>query len=118
MRAKHCASPGCFRVTTEVHCERHANRRAQQNRHTVKREKTAARGYGAAWRRLRTVVLAEEPLCRHCRTRPATEVDHIRPHRGDETLMWDRANLQGLCKSCHSRKTATEDGGFGRTHTG
>jgi 5-methylcytosine-specific restriction protein A len=28
---------------------------------------------------------------------------------------WDFANnVQGLCHSCHSRKTATEDGGFGR----
>lgn len=29
------------------------------------------------------------------------------------SLFWDRTNWQGLCKQCHSRKTAAEDGGFG-----
>lgn len=43
----------------------------------------------------------------------ATEVDHIVPHRGDERLFRDEKNLQSLCRPCHSRKTAVEDGGFG-----
>ena len=38
----------------------------------------------------------------------AKEVDHIIPHRGDMQLFWDVANWQGLCKSCHSKKTAQE----------
>lgn len=46
--------------------------------------------------------------------RAATEVDHIIPHRGDQQLFWDTNNWQGLCKPCHSRKTAQEDGGFGQ----
>ncbi len=29
-------------------------------------------------------------------------------------LFWDRANWQPMNRVCHSRKTATEDGGFGR----
>jgi 5-methylcytosine-specific restriction protein A len=40
-------------------------------------------------------------------------VDHIRPHRGEQSLFFDRANLQGLCKPCHDRKTTRHDGGFG-----
>lgn len=44
---------------------------------------------------------------------PASEVDHITPHRGDYALFWSAENHQALCKSCHSRKTTTEDGGFG-----
>ena len=44
---------------------------------------------------------------------PATDVDHIIPHKGNEDLMWDEENLQALCHACHSRKTAAEDGGFG-----
>jgi len=36
---------------------------------------------------------------------PATVVDHIIPHRGDETLFWDESNWQALCKKCHDRKT-------------
>ena len=43
-----------------------------------------------------------------------SEVDHIIPHKGDQDLFWDADNLQTLCRSCHSTKTASEDGGFGR----
>jgi 5-methylcytosine-specific restriction protein A len=43
----------------------------------------------------------------------ATDVDHIKPHKGDMTLFWDRTNWQSLCGPCHSAKTAAEDGGFG-----
>jgi len=41
----------------------------------------------------------------------ATEVDHIKPTRNGGSDRPD--NLQGLCKSCHSRKTALEDGRWG-----
>ena len=44
----------------------------------------------------------------------ANVVDHIVPHKGNEALMWDESNYQSLCKTCHDRKTATDDGGFGR----
>ncbi|MGG0794549.1 HNH endonuclease signature motif containing protein [Brevibacillus laterosporus] len=56
------------------------------------------------------------PLCVRCKERQkitaATVVDHITPHKGDVVLFWDEKNWQGLCTSCHSRKTAKEDGGF------
>ena len=53
------------------------------------------------------------PLCINCRDtygeiRSATEVDHINPHGGDMKLFWDTSNWNGLCKSCHSKKTAKE----------
>jgi 5-methylcytosine-specific restriction protein A len=50
-----------------------------------------------------------------CR-KPASEIDHIRPHRGDWFLFLggvNYENLQGLCHEHHSQKTAAEDGGFG-----
>lgn len=65
------------------------------------------------WTRARLAFLRTAPLCAQCR-RPANTVDHIVPHRMDEGLFWDEANWQALCASCHSRKTAREDGGFGR----
>jgi 5-methylcytosine-specific restriction protein A len=40
-------------------------------------------------------------------------VDHIIPHGGDMRLFWNRGNWAALCQSCHSRKTAKQDGGFG-----
>ena len=61
--------------------------------------------------------LNRNPLCKRCSTmlNPvlATILDHITPHRGDSDLFWDVGNVQGLCKRCHDRKTASEDGGFG-----
>lgn len=87
--------------------------------HEAKRERTASRGYGGRWQRLRASFLGRKPLCSHCATRKivkaATDVDHIVPHRGDQTLFWDQSNWQPLCRACHSAKTAKEDGGFGNT---
>lgn len=74
-----------------------------------RRESAAKRGYGRAWRAATRQFLAEQPLCVECakegRTEPATDVDHVVPHRGDATLFWDRGNWQGLCHSHHARKT-------------
>jgi 5-methylcytosine-specific restriction protein A len=54
-------------------------------------------------------VIRAEPFCRECLAqgrRVLTEqVDHIRQHATDPGLFWDRANLQGLCRPCHTRKT-------------
>lgn len=76
---------------------------------TPRREGSTARGYGYAWQRLREQFLREHPLCVDClqggRTREATEVDHLIPHRGDAALFWDLDNLQPLCKPHHSAKT-------------
>lgn len=72
--------------------------------------------YGTArWQRLRHSVLSDQPLCVMCLSRdivePADTVDHIKPHKGDANLFWDRDNLQSLCHSCHSKhKTNIELG--------
>lgn len=75
------------------------------------------RGYGYRWQKTRAGYLAKHPLCAMCeqggRIKPATDLDHIIPHKGDMEKFWDSSNWQGLCAACHSRKTATEDGGFG-----
>lgn len=74
--------------------------------------------YGRRWRRRREAFLAraENALCRFCaadgKVEPATVVDHVRPHRGDERLFWDEANWQPLCQPCHDRdKQQIERGG-------
>lgn len=75
------------------------------------------RGYGRAWQRARIGFLQQHPLCTHCAqqgiTRAATVVDHIQPHHSEAARFWDSDNWQALCHRCHSRKTASHDGGFG-----
>ena len=76
------------------------------------RPSAARRGYGPRWRRARAAYLACHPLCVPCaaagRLEPATVVDHVVPHRGDQKLFWDEANWAALCKRCHDAKTARE----------
>ncbi|GAA4218581.1 5-methylcytosine-specific restriction endonuclease McrA [Sagittula marina] len=35
--------------------------------------------------------------------------DHVKPHRGDAALFWDRKNLKCLCQSCHSGAKQREE---------
>lgn len=75
------------------------------------RGKTAERGYGGPWQRFRLGWLADNPLCVECEAGglivPATDVDHVIPHRGDPVRFW-AGPFQSLCGSCHGRKSARE----------
>ena len=72
----------------------------------------AQRGYGHRWQRERAKFLREHPLCAACqregRTVRAEVVDHVIPHRGDQTLFWDRTNWGPLCRPHHDEKTKRE----------
>lgn len=76
--------------------------------------------YGYRWQRESKVFLLEHPIAvdwfnEHKGVIYLAEVvDHVIPHRGDLKLFWDHGNWQGLTKADHDRKTALEDGGFGR----
>lgn len=73
---------------------------------------------GAAWRKLRKYILEQSPLCEHCDQRglvvEATDVDHVNGDPSDNSM----ANLQSLCHSCHSTKTAADHGKSVRTGHG
>lgn len=43
------------------------------------------------------------------RTQPAEVVDHIRAHKGNDELFWDKENWQSLCKSCHDSVKQSEE---------
>lgn len=92
------------------------NHRPARIRRTDPRPSPAKRGYGRAWQRQSKLYLQEHPLCVMCAQRGLTvvaqHVDHIIPRA--EGGADDEGNLQALCHPCHSRKTATRDGGFGR----
>lgn len=82
-----------------------------------KRPNAHQRGYDRRWKRERLLFLRAHPMCEcevcNGQMLPATVVDHIVPHRGNRTLFWDQSNWCAMAKSCHDRKTALEDGGFG-----
>lgn len=54
------------------------------------------------------IVLHRDPFCRVCDKRPSVEVDHITPKAAGGTD--ELENLQGICRTCHRRKTAAEGG--------
>jgi 5-methylcytosine-specific restriction protein A len=94
-----------------VHYDPQQVRQVQLRTLDRQRESASARGYDVAWRRLRLVVLAEEPLCRFCQTRglvvAASEVDHVVPISIRADLRLVRANLRPLCRPSHAALTAS-----------
>lgn len=111
--------PPCPKLTADRFCEEHAaehEKRRQKEVDVRRRNNPNRKKYSRKqWRDLRLMVLNAEPLCREClkngTVSSATEVDHIVPiaRGGDDSF----SNLQPLCHSCHSRKTCSDDGGFG-----
>jgi 5-methylcytosine-specific restriction enzyme A len=103
-------------ATDGGYCQQHAAQAKHRRQQQLARSRptTAARGYDAAWRKIRAEVLSDEPCCRLCKAQGklvrATVVDHIKPLARGGTH--DKGNLQPLCTACHNRKTATVDGGF------
>ncbi|MBM3114561.1 HNH endonuclease [Jeongeupia naejangsanensis] len=110
-----CRQVGCRTLVERGYCEQHQPKVAR--RYDQLRGTSAQRGYGSRWQKARATYLRSHPFCVACAARhrlvPANVVDHVVPHRGDQTLFWDTNNWQPLCKSCHDAKTAREDGGLG-----
>ena len=113
-----CKKIGCTELTENTYCPLHTKEVKQIN--DSKRENSNARGYNSRWRKARATYLSKHPLCVECEkqgiVKLATDLDHIIPHKGNSDLFWDsKSNWQGLCHEHHSKKTATEDGGFGNS---
>jgi 5-methylcytosine-specific restriction protein A len=111
-----CSHPGCNALVDHGRCEKHAI--LQRREIDDRRGSAASRGYGKRWDKAAKLFRQLHPLCAMCSTVPhpvaSKEVDHIIPHKGDMELFWDQDNWQALCKSCHSTKTAKEDGRWAR----
>lgn len=115
-----CRSPSCSALVSgaEGYCDKHKVQQRKQE--DQRRGSSTARGYNYRWQKARATFLKRHPLCMcsDCkqagRVMAATVVDHITPHKGDQDLFWDTSNWQSMSKPCHDKKTANEDGGFGR----
>ena len=77
--------------------------RARKANADKRRPSARKRGYTNTWDIERAAFLVENPKCATlgC-ANSATVVDHIKPHRGNQCLFWDRSNWQPLCTHCHS----------------
>jgi 5-methylcytosine-specific restriction enzyme A len=78
------------------------------HRHTLPRStasKERGRFYSTVrWKRLRAVILKRDVECQICHQRPAVHVDH----KDNNYRNNDLANLWGLCRQCHCRKTLAD----------
>ena len=105
-----CAARGCSGLVSRGvrYCQAHSKAPISQRRQVKPIQ------YGGRWRKVSKAFLGlpGNAWCRSCGA-IAQCVDHVRAHEGDELLFWDQGNWQPLCNSCHSKKTASEDGGFG-----
>jgi 5-methylcytosine-specific restriction protein A len=80
-----------------------------------------ARGYGAAWDRVRKAVMQRDKgLCQPClerdRLTPAHAVDHILAKANGGTDNPD--NLRAICRACHLDKTMRDCGRRRKQQTG
>ena len=103
-----CNHSGCLRITSERFCPEH--QRQQEKLYDQARGTSAERGYGTNHRRWRQLILARDPICMVCHVKQSTEADHI---DGNNKNL-DMDNGQGLCKRCHSQKTAQEQARWGK----
>jgi 5-methylcytosine-specific restriction protein A len=113
-----CAGNLCPEIVQppERYCDECRTIVDQQDRE--RRGTARERGYNSRWEQAALTFKRKHPLCAEClrqgRVTPGTQVDHIIAHKGDQHLFWDtKNNWQNLCVSCHSSKSAREDGGFG-----
>ena len=105
-----CKYPGCPNLVDqkERYCSYH--KKIINKLYALKRENKDYYSQ-TKWRKIRKNFLEKYTYCFYC-GKIATEVDHIIPLSKSGTN--DEWNLQSLCKSCHSRKTAKEGSRWGR----
>jgi 5-methylcytosine-specific restriction enzyme A len=108
-----CPKAGCNELIhiRAKYCEKHQAEANKKRRSTAWRPPASQRGYDSRWRKIRTAVLSDCPVCQKCKRAKATEVHHIISLRAGGTH--NRDNLVALCKSCHSGITSAAVGGRG-----
>lgn len=107
-----CHHPGCAALTRERYCDRHAPLHIKLDIRPDDQQAWRRLYKTTRWKQLRATQLLMQPFCADCAKRGervrASDVDHIKDHKGNKALFYDAGNLQSLCHSCHSRKTLTE----------
>jgi 5-methylcytosine-specific restriction protein A len=103
-----CRQAGCGALIDQSgYCPRHlaAKRRRYDQEQRPERHKLY---HSARWQQLRKIKLNLNPICEDCKDALAEQVHHRLSVDQRPDLAFDLANLESLCASCHSTKTATE----------
>jgi 5-methylcytosine-specific restriction protein A len=100
-----CRHWGCPNLSD---CPQHAGEGAAKEYDRARRDDPLRIYNTTRWRALRTLVLQRDLLCKICGDEASTEADHIIPTRSGGAV-WSIENLQGLCSSCHAKKTRREN---------
>lgn len=102
-RLKTCAEPDCPKLVMAARCPTHTREVDRSYKDPAKRRVYA----GRRWQGMRRTVLKEQPWCQNCGINMTTDIHHVVALE-DGGKPFDRANVTGLCKACHSRITAQE----------
>jgi len=96
-----------FRIKHGELCPCEKQRKAEAD---ATRPSAAARGYDAAWRKLRAKHLKRQPNCVMC-GEPGDTVDHIKKVSDFPELRLDPLNLQTFCRHHHSSTVQRQERG-------
>lgn len=113
---KECANWRCYELSENFYCPAHTPAKGSwtPDERNKGRDAKGKKVYDNRWRKFAKWFLLrpENALCRECgrqkRVVPSKEADHIIPLRDRPDLKFKYSNIQPLCTSCHSTKTALE----------
>jgi len=123
-----CGRAGCQRLADvgQRYCGTHTTQNAAADSQRIYDEKRSADPFRQLyatrrWRdHVQPAVLRRDPICRDpfslgCQVL-STQADHVIPAKlyaaEDMNKFFDMSNLQGLCDTCHGRKTRSEGRGW------
>lgn len=70
-----------------------------------RRGSAQSRGYDNRWHKAAATFKTRHPWCLGCQAvgemRATQVVDHVEPHKGDQTKFWNTALWQPACRHCH-----------------
>ena len=104
-----CSAPNCPALVESGYCPAHAGRALiREKQYDTQRGSSAKRGYDAAWKKFRAWFLAqpEHVICEDCSRKPSIEAHHVKKVAEYPELRLVESNCRGLCKGCHSARTA------------
>lgn len=103
-----CGVPTRGKPLCPDHAQAKAAQQATRNNQRTHTLTTKQRGYDAAWRKVRALVLANDRQCFWCGGY-ATTVDHVLPISSHPELRLDLDNLVPACRPCNSARTTASD---------